>query len=81
MGRLEEAIIVLRKVVFFDYSLSSQKNLKEQQKIHLQLLQTYYTKKKSKKSQDVIYLIALFKKRYPKSNYLNLIKNWELKKE
>ncbi len=80
MNRFEEAIIILRKVVFGDYASGSKKVLEEKEKAHLQLIQAYYAKTKSKNSRDVVYLISLFENKYPKSNYLKLLQDWRSKK-
>ena len=78
MNRFEEAIIILREVVFEDNVPDSKTMIKE--KSHLQLIQTYYAKTEFKTSQDVAYLITLFRNRYPKSKYLKLLQNWQSKK-
>ena len=78
MNRFEEAIIILREVVFEDNVTGSKTTIKE--KAHLQLIQTYYVKTAFKTSQDVAYLITLFRNRYPKSKYLKLLQNWQSKK-
>ena len=77
MNRIEEAITILREIVFLDDSRDTRKMIAEQEKAHLQLIQAYYAKTESKMSQDVIYLITLFKNRYPKSKYLNLLQKWK----
>ena len=77
MNRVEEAIIVLREIIFFGGDSRSEKIQKEKQKAHMQLIHAYYSKTGSKDSQDVTYLLSLFKSRYPQSRYLKLINNWE----
>ena len=77
MNRVEEAIIELREIIFFGSNSRSEKIQKERQKAHMQLIHAYYAKTGSKSSQDVTYLLSLFKSRYPQSPYLKLINNWE----
>ena len=92
MNRIEEAIIILRKIVFFDMdnlnnlgsfdkrNYSKKKKLAllelEQQKALLQLIYAYYEKTGSKESNDVKYLVNLFKGRYKNGTYMSLLSKW-----
>lgn len=71
MGRYEEAISTLKEVAF-----DGKGNPHLVQKAHLMLIRAYYDKAGQKRDSNVIYLVNLFRNRYPSSDLLAALEKW-----
>lgn len=68
LGRYEEAIIALKRI--------DPNSRKYTEQAHLLLIKAYYLKANKTKDKNVLYLVSLFDKMYPDSDYQNLLKQW-----
>lgn len=75
LGRHEEAIRILQPLVTGEVA-SSTRLRSLQERGHLAMIQAYYDRAGRSKDRNVIYLVNLFKNRYPGSKYLPLLKDW-----
>jgi tetratricopeptide (TPR) repeat protein len=74
-GRLEEAIISLKQIIF-SKDFNADKTVADlSQKAHLALIGIYY-KKTNNQNSDVTYLTKLFRSKYPKSEYNSILDSW-----
>jgi hypothetical protein len=78
-NRTEEAISVLKKIVFYENYNQIDREILE--KSHMALIQAYSENNKNQKNnQNITYLIRLFKARHNKSNMVFNIQDWNGKR-
>ncbi|MDH5716539.1 MAG: hypothetical protein OEZ22_02750 [Spirochaetia bacterium] len=77
LKRTEESIIELKKISL-DYNSSyfstDHKYLVE--KAHMLLIKAYFEKSNEKITKDVLYLVNIFKEKFPMSKYEPLVSSW-----
>lgn len=77
LNRTEEAISTLKKIVQNKKLYTSKEFNDIAFSAHLVYIKAYYVRANKKKDANVIYLLNLLKKRYPKKSEISLTNNWQ----